>query len=41
MEEVMETREGPEDPENRKHFAEEDLETQENLDNLKCLLALA
>ena len=41
MEEVMETREGPEDSENSEQLAEEDLETQENIDNLKCVLALA
>ena len=41
MEEIMETREGPEDAENREQLAEEDLETQENIDNLKCVLALA
>ena len=41
MEEIMETREGPEDSENREQLAEEDLETQENIDHLKCVLALA
>ena len=41
MEEIMETREGPEDAENREQLAEEYLQTQEHLDNLKCVLALA
>ena len=33
MEEVMKTREGPEDPKNREQLADEDLEPKEKLDN--------